>query len=144
MIPDDAIDSRTVALRAASWYKFLHEPERTTIVACDERGRITGFASAFLLKPPQSGFDSFLQMLFVAEAEKGRGIGRRLLREIAKKMQAAGAKSMALRTLRQNPARGFYERVGAELVSESIAVDAGEFDDVVYGFRDLTSLASHA
>jgi GNAT superfamily N-acetyltransferase len=140
MIPDEAIDSRTVELRKTTWHQALHQPRRVTLVACDDRGAVNGFASAFVLEAPHSGFESFLQMLFVAESLKGQGVGRKLLAAIAREMQAAGAHSMALRTLRANPARGFYERLGAELIPEDIDVDRGEFDDVVYGFRDLSQL----
>jgi GNAT superfamily N-acetyltransferase len=142
MIPDGAIDSRTVELRKAMWHRLLGEPRRVTLVACDGSGAVTGFASAFTLAEPHNGFDSFLQMLFVAEPLKGKGIGRALLAAIAEEMHSAGARGMALRTLRLNPARAFYERVGAELVPEGIDIDRGEFDDVVYGFRDLSSLRS--
>jgi GNAT superfamily N-acetyltransferase len=142
MIPDDAIDSRTIELRKAMWHHALGQPQRVTLVSCDDGGAVTGFASAFTLPEPDDEFDSFLQMLFVAERLKGKGIGRALLSAIAKEMQAAGARSMALRTLRLNPARAFYERVGAELVPEGIDVDRGEFDDVVYGFRDLSKLCT--
>jgi GNAT superfamily N-acetyltransferase len=142
MIPDDAIDSRTVELRKATWHQVLGQPRRVTLVACDDGGAVTGFASAFRLPELHNGFDSFLQMLFIAEPLKGRGIGRALLSAIAQKMCAAGARSMALRTLRLNPARAFYERVGAELVPDGIDVDRGEFDDVVYGFRDLSTLTA--
>lgn len=140
MIPDDAIDTRTVELRKATWHHTLSQPHRSTLVSCDDTGMVTGFASAFRLPVPQNGFDSFLQMLFVAESLKGQGIGRVLLSAIAEEMRSAGAHSMALRTLRLNPARAFYERMGAELISEGIDVDRGEFDDVVYGFRDLSAL----
>lgn len=138
MIPDDAIDSRTVELRKATWHQMLRQPHRVTLVSCDDSGAVTGFASAFTLPEQHNGFESFLQMLFVAESRKGQGIGCELLSAIAKQMCDAGARSMALRTLRANPARGFYERVGAELITDGIDIDQGEFDDVVYGFRDLS------
>ncbi len=144
MMPDEAIDSRTIAFRQAMWTRLLDEPERITLVSCDEHGAVTGFASAFPLREPHNGFDSFLQMIFVAEPLKGRGIGRSLLVAIAGKLREVGVRGMALRTLRANPARAFYSRLGAELVESGIDIDAGEFDDVVYGFRDLSALLEGA
>jgi len=38
-------------------------------------------------------------------------------------------------------ARSFYEKLGARLVPEGIAHDAGMFDDVVYAFDDLRALS---
>jgi GNAT superfamily N-acetyltransferase len=142
MIPDEAIDARTVEYRRSMWARLTGEPRRITLVSCDEQNAVTGFASAFLLSERQNGFDSFLQMMFVDEALKGRGIGRELLITIVGALRNLGAQSMALRTLRANPARTFYERLGAELVETGIDIDEGEFDDVVYGFRDLNALVT--
>lgn len=133
MIPDEAIDSRTIAFRESMWRRLLDEPRRVTLVWCGDDGTVGGFASAFPLSEPHGGFDSFLQMLFVAEPLKGHGIGRELLAAIARRVYEDGARHLALRTLRANPARAFYERMGAQLVEPGIDVDAGEFNDVVYG-----------
>jgi hypothetical protein len=42
--------------------------------------------------------------------------------------------------MRRNPARAFYERLGATLVPGGLTIDAGQFDDVVYAFSDLRML----
>ena len=42
--------------------------------------------------------------------------------------------------MRLGDARKFYERLGARLVPEGIARDAGKFDDVVYAFDDVGSV----
>jgi len=47
---------------------------------------------------------------------------------------------MVLRTLRLNPGRAFYERLGARLLPEGVNIDAGVFDDVAYAFDDLRRL----
>jgi GNAT superfamily N-acetyltransferase len=56
----------------------------------------------------------FVEDLFVAEAARGRGIGRRLLARIAALAQERGASSLNLNVLDWNPARAFYQRLGFE------------------------------
>lgn len=128
-------------LRRRQWATSLQSPERVTLVACDDDGTIVGFASALLLEQPDNGFESYLQTLYFTPEAAGRGTGSRLLRATATDLLARGVVNMALRVVRLNPARGFYERLGARLVPEGIDTDAGVFDDVVYAFDDLHTLA---
>lgn len=142
LMPDELLDSRTIEFRQAMWKELLLEPKRTTLTALDDAGVVCGFASAFALDEPHAGFDCFLQMLYVDESLKRSGLGRALLGAIAGAMRGVGSNAMALRTLRGNPARGFYEHLGARLVP-SLDVDEGPLDDVVYGFDDLSLVAEH-
>jgi GNAT superfamily N-acetyltransferase len=140
ILPDEQIAARTVEVRRAQWAACIEEADRITLVACDEDGGVQGFASAILLDGSDNGFQSYLQTLYLWPDKQNRGIGRQLLHELVTRLRAAGAKNMALRTLRRNPARGFYERLGARPAPEGIAHDAGLFDDVVYAFDDLQLL----
>jgi GNAT superfamily N-acetyltransferase len=143
LIPDSIIDARTVELRTEQWMPRLRESDRIAYVACDDGGRIQGFATAVPIDD-SDGFESYLQTLYVTPEAWHRGIGRRLLAVIAGKLGELGAKNMALRTLRYGAARAFYERLGARLVPEGLSYDADHFDSVVYGFDDLAALAKIA
>jgi GNAT superfamily N-acetyltransferase len=134
------IDARTVELRTKQWTPRLADTKIITLVACDRDGTIQGFGSAVRLDGSDGGFESYLETLYLSPAVWRRGIGRRLLAAIAARVQAAGAKNMALRTLRHGTARAFYERLGARLVPEGLSYDADRFDSVVYAFDDLTTL----
>ena len=82
----------------------------------------------------------YLAMLYLRPDMKGRGLGKELLLAIAREMQTQGAKNMVLRTLRLNPARRFYEKLGARCIPEGMDFHGGVFDDVVYAFDDLSAL----
>lgn len=79
-------------------------------------------------------------MLYVETRSVRRGIGERLLRAMAWELARGGSSALALRTLRLNPARGFYERLGARLVPSGFDLEASELDDLVYGFDDVRAL----
>jgi ribosomal protein S18 acetylase RimI-like enzyme len=139
LVPDEQIEARSLDVRRDQWRKCFDDPARITLVA-QEREQIQGFASALLIDAKTHGFESYLQTLYLLPEVQGRGIGRDLLRELARRLRERGITSMALRTLRLNRARTFYERLGARLVPEGIANDAGQFDDVVYAFDDIRVL----
>ncbi|HTV72721.1 MAG TPA: GNAT family N-acetyltransferase [Candidatus Acidoferrales bacterium] len=140
LVPDEVIDARTVEVRREQWAPLLEKPNRITLVACDESGEVVGFASALLLDEPDRRFGSYLQTLYLVPDVKKQGIGRALLRAMAQRLFDGGIESMALRALRLNPARRFYEHLGARVVPEGIEHDADHYDDVVYAFDDVRVL----
>ncbi|MFD3523363.1 GNAT family N-acetyltransferase [Streptomyces sp. NPDC058653] len=70
-------------------------------------GRLLGFY-ALLLVPPE------LDLMFVADAAQGLGVGRRLVDHMKGEARAAGLTSV--RVVSHPPAEGFYRSVGAERV----------------------------
>jgi len=134
------IEARSFDVRVDQWTNALNQPERTTFLAEDQTGTVVGFSSALALADRSEGFDSYLQSLYLAPEATRRGIGRRLLRAVAGELLDRGCRNMALRVLRENPARGFYESLGARLTARDISLDSGTFDDVVYEFPELRTL----
>jgi GNAT superfamily N-acetyltransferase len=138
LVPDEALETRTIERRLEQWERMLQGGDELVLVGCDEAQLVQGFASATL--KPGDGFESYLETLYVAPEMWGRGIGRTLLASIAAATQTRGATSMALRTLRLGTARTFYERLGARLVPEGISHDHGALDTVVLAFDNLATL----
>jgi GNAT superfamily N-acetyltransferase len=54
----------------------------------------------------------YVEDLYVAEAARGLGIGRRLLAHLAQIALKRGGRRLNLSVLHWNPARGFYDRLG--------------------------------
>lgn len=54
----------------------------------------------------------YIEDLFVAEEERGRGVGRAILAAVARIAEGRGAARIDLAVLDWNPARGFYEAFG--------------------------------
>jgi ribosomal protein S18 acetylase RimI-like enzyme len=140
-ILDDAeIDKRTVDYRIDGWKKTFEVPGQLIYVAETNGDAMLGFASALVMPTTPDGFDCYLGLLYLTADAKGNGVGRALLRAVAADLVQRDCKNMALRVLRRNPARAFYEHLGARLVPGDISNDAGLFDDVVYAFDDLSTL----
>ena len=56
--------------------------------------------------------------LYVDPDERRGGLGRRLLREVARRAVALGARRLELQVEADNPARAFYARVGFSLLTD--------------------------
>src|SRR5439155_23485896 len=95
--------------REAGWRGVILREPRDVRVAVDSSGAIVGFGSC----GPNRGDRAFtgeVFTLYVAPDWQHRGIGRRLLIALFRRLVAAGRHSAILRVVRENPARCFYER----------------------------------
>jgi GNAT superfamily N-acetyltransferase len=115
-----------------------------SVRTCGLRRRGDSPRLATAVPTPDEGLESYLETLYVAPSEWGRGIGRALLGAIAARLREHGIGNMVFRTLRLGEARGFYESLGARIVPKGIERDANTFDDVVYVFEDLNGLIERA
>jgi ribosomal protein S18 acetylase RimI-like enzyme len=123
--------------REAGWRSVILRDPRDVRVAVDSIGTTLGFGSC----GPNRGDRSFageVFTLYVAPDWQNQGIGRRLLIALFRRLVAAGRNSAILWVLRDNPARFFYERLGAHQVSrKSLAVGGTTIEATAYGWRDL-------
>ncbi|MEW2082715.1 GNAT family N-acetyltransferase [Streptomyces sp. NPDC005283] len=76
-------------------------------LAVGEDGRLLGFY-ALVLSPPE------LDLMFVADAAQGLGIGRQLMEHLVGEARGAGLSSV--RIVSHPPAEGFYRSVGANRI----------------------------
>ena len=123
--------------REAGWRGvILHEP-RDVRVAVDASGAILGFGSC----GPSRGerdFTGEVFTLYVAPDWQNRGIGRRLLMALFRRLVAAGRGSAIVWVLRDNPSRFFYERLGGRRAArKSLNVGGAWIEALAYGWPDL-------
>ena len=60
----------------------------------------------------------FIEDLYVRESARGTGLGRRLVAAVAALAVARGCQRLELSVLHWNPARGFYDKIGFQEMSE--------------------------
>jgi GNAT superfamily N-acetyltransferase len=151
LLPQRIIEQRTkIDVRTALWdarLARLARPNGAVFVAANASG-ICGFAAAAPMpdelpygRDPLPGFDAYLESLYSLAAVHRQGIGRRLLRHVAEALTVTGSNSMVLHVFGANPARGFYEHLGAELIREEHMQDGEDsWLQCVYGWRTLAPL----
>jgi ribosomal protein S18 acetylase RimI-like enzyme len=123
--------------REAGWRSVILREPRDVRVAVDPTSAILGFGSCGPHRSDRS-YAGEVFTLYVAPDWQNQGIGRRLLIALFRRLVAAGRHSAILWVLRDNPARFFYERLGAHQVSrKSLAVGGSAIEATAYGWRDL-------
>ena len=120
IVPDARLDALDVESRVLFWETKLE----TCFVSVDD-GVITGFVSAGPAQNDELGADGEIYAIYLVEAAKKQGIGRRLMYEAVCSLREAGCRSVSLWLLKENPARGFYERFGGRITGEKPYVTGG-------------------
>jgi GNAT superfamily N-acetyltransferase len=115
-LPADYLDALSVDDREAMWTAWFRSPEQraAVVVACDDDGRIVGFANA---GPSRDGgatdATGELRAIYVLQEVQGIGVGSRLLEAALRHLRAAGFQRGMLWVLETNElGRRFYERKG--------------------------------
>src|SRR6266478_3722532 len=123
--------------RELGWRNVILREPRDVRVAVGDGDAILGFGSC----GPNRGdrrFAGEVFTLYVAPDWQNQGIGRRLLIALFRRLVASGRQSAVLWVLRDNPARFFYERLGARQVGrKTLAVGGTVIEATAYGWLDL-------
>ena len=115
-LPADHLEKLSVDDREAMWRSWLRDPDEgaAALVACDEGGRIVGFATA----GPSGDLDATrevgeLRAIYLLKEVQGTGVGLALHEEALDRLRRAGFVRATLWVLESNElGRRFYERRG--------------------------------
>lgn len=146
LLPAKFIEGNTLERRHAVWHGVLERRERIVLVACDDHDTPFGFIcgggmpAAIHGRTPIPSHDAYVDALYVLAAKHRRGIGRTLLTMLANRLHARGFASLALHVLVGNAAAGFYERLGARILSREEPWDDGGFPVIAYGWDDISRI----
>lgn len=101
---------------------------------------VVGFVTGGLSRRPQIA-EGEIETLYLLDDFRDRGIGRRLMRAIASHLASLGARSAYVWVLEENPARWFYERLGARLVArETLRVGGRPVAQRAYAWEPIHTL----
>ena len=107
--------------------------KRAFLVAEDETGQIVGFSSGGPERTGDTEYPGEIYTLYLLKSLQGRGLGRRLLTAMARRLHEDGCLALMLWTHIRNPARAFYEAMGGEPARTSQRTLTGvTYDDVGY------------
>ena len=124
----------TIETRSRQWTEIFANPNRRDFVLVleDRNGRLIGFTWG---KPHQGEFDGELSKIYLRWEYHGLGLGRRMLRETARRFLERDIRSFILFAELSNPTLGFYDRMGGE----RLVNDRGQFEGA-YCWRDVRAL----
>ena len=139
IVPDDYLAALNAAVRETQWREWLTRDVETYVAALD--GKVVGFLSGGPIREPIETYDAELYAIYLLQHAQGQGIGTALLRQLSASLRSKGFHSMAVWVLEQNPAKHFYTRTGAQLLtSKKIEIGGVTLAEVAYGWPDLKLL----
>ncbi len=141
IVPDAYLVAMTESKQTLQWNNTIRSAVAPEVVLVAESsdlpgGRVVGFGSCGRArKRPDTG-EVFT--LYVAPDWQGQGIGRRLLHGLLAKLKAGGLNEALVWVLSDNPARFFYEAMGARRAAERQERFAGvHLEEAAYAWPDL-------
>lgn len=121
MLSDTYLDGPVETERAQLWHRRFAQPAANQyVVVAEAAEQIVGFACAYGAEDPTWG--TLLENLHVAQDHKRRGIGARLVAQVASwSAQTHPQACLHLWVLKPNlPAQNFYQHLGAEHIESAV------------------------
>jgi len=101
-----------------------------------------GFVSGGKERTGQLGCDGELYAIYLRPEAQRKGLGALLVRQFAHELVARGFASMAVWVLELNPARRFYECLGAKVIGQQQIERGGQtFVEIAYRWESLSVFA---
>ncbi|SDM97971.1 GNAT family N-acetyltransferase [Sediminibacillus halophilus] len=139
IIPEKILDKITYQQRSAAFKKRLVDPQHYIFVAETTDGQIVGFVNG---GPERSGdypYNGEIYSLYILDEYHHLQIGRKLVRAIAEQLQTDGCDSLLVWVLEENPAKGFYEHLGAKPVDRNYLAELEAFETAL-GWAEVDHL----
>lgn len=116
---------------------------RDVVLVADTGRRLVGFVAIWTAAPLRP---AYVDNLHVRPAQRGTGVGRRLLGEAARRLVACRRRSAYLWVFRANgDAVGFYRRLGGQILRHACAAfPRARAPTLRIAWRDLRRLAAQA
>jgi GNAT superfamily N-acetyltransferase len=126
--------------RTDAWFRMLNSPQpgEFHFVAEDDAGNIVGIASGGLERSGDPVYRGELYGIYILQEHQRRGIGRQFTLAVVDRLLLAGFQSMLVWVLADNPACGFYDRLGGQHVrTDSREMGGVTLAVVAYGWTDI-------
>jgi ribosomal protein S18 acetylase RimI-like enzyme len=150
MMPADFLANLSVERREQMWATMIRgeRPPDTAVfvaeeaIADDAQAGIVGFAMVGRERTGDVEFDGEIWAINIDAAHHRRGLGRGLVLAAARWLAERRFRAMMLWVVAENPARGFYERIGGTLLARTRTRDFGgaTLTEVAYGWQLLAEM----
>lgn len=140
LLPPAVLRGMSEVRETLFWWTALcaQRTKSVTLVIEDGDARVVGFIAAGPERAAATGQRAEVYTLYLLEAYQRRGLGTRLLATAADALQARGFASLVVWVLAGNPARAFYERLGAEhSAARTIRMGGQPVHEVAFAWPDL-------
>lgn len=122
------------------WWTSLcaQRPLVATMVVEDRHGRVVGFVSAGPERAGGPAQRAEVYTLYMLDDFQRRGLGTQLISAAADRLKNAGFTSLVVWVLAGNPARAFYEALGAQAAAaRTIRMGGKPIQEIGYTWPEL-------
>ena len=140
IVPDAFLDNLSIERRAEYWKASLANPndDYHRVLAAEVDGQMVGFANYGFSQSTDSAYRGELFAIYILKFAHGQGIGKALLSRTVSGLLALDLNSMEVWGLKDNPSRGFYEKMGGLYLREKVIEIGGrDLIEVAYGWQNL-------
>lgn len=124
---------------------FLKELASSQILSyvAEDYGRVVGFTTGGFERHDDTIYSGEIYTLYVLKNYQRKGIGRKLVESLARRLNHFGIYSMLVQVLKQNPYRNFYRKMNGVHLGTHGMPFAGEVLYVEsYGWIDTSLISS--
>lgn len=142
IIAADFLAGLSAEKNAAYWESAIAKGEAGKFLLVVEReGAVRGFVAGGPFRSPVPGCNGEIYALYVEAAFQGRSLGQVLFKAAQRELKRLGRHGLAVRTLRDNPSRRFYEAMGGEARGETeIEIGGVRYPECIYAWPWQTGL----
>jgi GNAT superfamily N-acetyltransferase len=142
IVPDDVLAGLSVERRAQVWRTAMTDFRATQCLYVAESSKgIVGFANGGYEREHHPAYRGELYAIYLLQSAQGQRVGQRLVQAVARHLSQLGLPNMLAWVLSENPARQFYEHLGAQYISEKpILIGTATLKEVAYGWSSLQTL----
>lgn len=144
IVPDCVLNSLDYESREQIWRDEITDTTRAQFihVAEVEDGQIIGFVSG---GPERTGghldYTGEIYALYVRDSWQGYRLGRRLMTTGVRALLDQGHQSMLIWALTENPACGFYRRLGGvPVATQEITAGLRTLEETAFGWKNISSV----
>lgn len=145
IVPDEVLDGLSYERKEQKWRNQLTAESAIVFVAENGTGEVVGYANGGKERSGHPMFQGELYALYVLNAYQQSGIGKRLLASVAHALAELQIGSMRVWVLERNPARYFYEAMGAaQEDTRTITIGGTALQEIGYGWKDTSSILTRS
>lgn len=141
IIADSFLSQLSYDRRTQLWESNISNKENCILVAENTEGIIVGFADAWKRETNMVPYSIDLTSIYLLEDYQGKGIGKKLFRELFNYIKKKGYKKAFVDVLEKNKSRYFYEHYGARKIKTvEIIIGDALLNELIYEWNDLDSV----
>jgi L-amino acid N-acyltransferase YncA len=143
IVSDAFLDGLSYERSEARNRSLMERPDAPphVFVATAPNGAVVGFAMGGPTRSDDAQFTGELYGIYLLKEQQGHGLGRGLVRAMARSLAGDGHRSLIVWVLAANPSRNFYEALGGQYHrAQNITLGGQELAEVAYGWPDITVL----